>query len=80
MNQKGNETPDHLIPYEAAARVLCAKIGADPDDVVQEAHPFIRGATVTRPFWYGPAAELGHLSLLLTSLKEASASPKVVMQ
>lgn len=74
-----DNTPTHLAPMEAAARIFCAKIGADPDEQVRVPHPFIQGAAITAPFWYGPAEELLHLATMLTALKEAT-QPKVVVQ
>lgn len=73
-------TPEHLAPLEAAARIFCAKIGANPDEQVQVPHPFIQGAAISAPLWYGPAEELLHLATMIASLKEANSAPKVIVQ
>lgn len=76
----GTDNNAHLKPYEAAARIYCAKIGVDPDATVKERHPFIAGLTRDVPAWHGAASQLIELSLMLSAMKEAAGSqPKVLM-
>ena len=39
-------TPEHLKPFEAAARSYCAKVGVDPDATVKMPHPLARNAVI----------------------------------
>lgn len=74
---------EHLKPYEPAARIYCAKIGADPDQAVRVPHPVFPGAAIQVPRWAMEAERLVDFSLMLTALKEAArvpTAPKIVVQ
>lgn len=78
MNNSNN-TPEHLIPFEAAARSYCAKVGVDPDATVKMPHPLVRGAVIdSPPMWHDAAERLIDLSVMLSSMKEASTAPRIV--
>lgn len=70
--------PD-LAPYEAAARIYCAKTGMDPDAEMVQRHPHLRGVTVRVPFWHKVAEQMIDLSLMLTSIREASQASAVIV-
>lgn len=63
-----------LKPYEPAARLYCSKVGMDPDYVMQAPHPELAGVVVDTPFWVIVAEKMIDLSMMLTSIREASAA------
>jgi hypothetical protein len=74
-----NNTPEHLKPFEAAARSYCAKVGVDPDATMKMPHPLVRNAVIdSPPMWHDAAERLIDLSMMLSSMKEASAAPRVL--
>ena len=76
-----DNTPEHLKPYEAAARNYCAKVGVDPDATMKVPHPLVRNALIdSPPTWHDAAGRLIDLSMMLSAMREAAAAPKVVMQ
>lgn len=64
-------TEEQLKPYEAAARIYCAKIGADPDEPIALPHPIIQGAVFSIPTWTDVAERMLDLSVLLSSIRQA---------
>ncbi len=67
-----NNTPEHLKPYEAAARIYCVKVGADPDEGVQVPHPLGIAVPFRVPRWTLEAERLIDLSMMLLAMKEAA--------
>jgi hypothetical protein len=62
-----------LKPFERAARIYCDKAGMDPDLKVRMPHPALEGVHLEIAQWETVAERLLDVSLMLTSLKEASA-------
>lgn len=69
----------HLLPYEQAARIYCARLNVDPDGVSEVPHPsgLVGAPPVFRPAWCYAADKLIDLSHMLGALREAAASDKV---
>lgn len=68
---------DYLQPFEPAARIYCQKTGMDPDLQLPRPHPTIAGLLEAWPQWRLIAEQLLDLSLMLTSMREASAKPLI---
>lgn len=69
-----DEQQIELAPYEAAARIYCAKYGIDPDERVPsgEQSSIIGAGAKLIPQWMPVASELLDLSIMLTSLREGA--------
>jgi hypothetical protein len=74
------EAPDHLAPFEPAARIYCEHTGADPDGTTPLPHPLIQGASIHVLNWRLAAERLLDLSTMLTAMKQAAAASKIVVQ
>jgi hypothetical protein len=80
MNNGAYPTPEHLVPFEAAARIYCERQGLNPDDGVPVPHPLIANLTMQIPMWYDVAERLLDLSALLSCMKAAKdAQPQIVV-
>ncbi len=67
-----DNTPEHLRPFERAARIYCQKVGIDPDGATVQPHPVLAGMTVSTPQWHEVAAGMLELNLMLLSIREAA--------
>lgn len=70
-------TDEILVAYERAARILCGKMGVDPDEMLPVPSQTVLGSSNLVPQWHFAAVELHAFSLRLVSLKEAATEPKV---
>lgn len=66
-----------LRPMEPAARILCIKLGLDPDEFTEDMHPTLLGVSAPVKLWVVKARELVYFAQMLTSLKEAGEQMKV---
>jgi hypothetical protein len=60
-----------VTAYEVAARIYCAKIGANPDQMLAVPHPHLANINVNVPFWYTIAERMFDLHMLLSSISQA---------
>jgi len=75
------KTPEHLQPFEAAARSYCAKVGVDPDATERMPHPLMKNIFIASPpLWHDAAERLIDLSMMLSSMREVANAPKVWVQ
>lgn len=72
--------PQHLLPYETAARIYCSKANIDPDEMIQARHPLGLAVPFAVPAWCSEAERLIDLSMMLTSMREAhNAQPQTII-
>lgn len=64
-------TPEHLLPMQAAARILCQLDGVNPDESTPTPHPLFPGVTQNAPAWHAAAEYLLTFTKALTALKMA---------
>ena len=64
----------HLLPFETASRIYCAKANIDPDQRIPTNEPvaIIGAGPKTIPQWVLVAGELLDLSMMLSSLRESA--------
>lgn len=73
--------PEHLLPFEKAARIYCAGAGLDADHTVKVPHPIITNTLVDSwPQWTDTAQRMFELSALLSAMKTAKEQASVIVQ
>ena len=67
-----------LSHYERPARIYCAKLQINPDDVVSQALPTVKAPGVVTVRWMVVAEQMIHLSLMMVAMREV-AGPQIIM-
>ena len=81
MNHTIEQPSTEQVAFEKAARIMCAKLGDDPDELIPAPPPdfavIAANVVYMRYFWTEVADGLMQLSAALTSLREAAADKAV---
>ena len=81
MNHTIEQPTAEQVAFEKAARIMCAKIETDPEDLVPAQPPafavIAANVVYVRYFWTVVADDMVQLSQMLASLREAAADKAV---
>jgi len=73
QEQQRVQADRRVTAYQVHARIYCAHVGINPDEMVSVPHPTLAGVATRQPQWYLIAERLFDLSMLLIALREGNA-------